>query len=373
MMLERLVRSRMPGIELHHLPIVLSADVGDVGKFRWSKLFRLLPIVVRMIYARIVHGAEILYYAPAMATRLSILRDFAILIPTRFLFPKTVFHFHAGGHGALYEQLPRWQRWLFRRAYFHVDAAIRLTDLASQEGRAVCARHEYIVPNGIEDPGVGVSSRAATSPVNEDRPLEVLYVGMLSESKGLMVLFEACATLAARRVPLRLNIMGRFESEEFEARARARIAELKLDRSICFLGQRTGAEKFASFAQADVLCHPSFFETFGLVLVEAMACGLPVVATRCGSIPTIVDEGGTGFLVEPRDADGLADRLARLAKDARLRQWMGAAARRRFLQEYTLERHIERMRQVFLDVASAADDPAPAPCNDAADLMMHAS
>jgi glycosyltransferase involved in cell wall biosynthesis len=358
-MLEILVRSRMPGVELRHLPMQLSHDASDVGHFRWTKLMGLFSTVARLVWASIAYRPDILYFAPAAATRISMWRDVAILAPVRLLFRKTVLHFHAGGHGGLYLELPRWQQWLFRRTYFHADAAIRLSELTPDDGQRLLARREYIVPNGIEDLGAGVPPRPL-APVSAARPLRILFVALLCESKGLLVLIEACGRLKQRGVPFRLEVMGRFENAEFEARVRARIAELDLHDDVHFLGQQIGADKLAAFARADVLCHPSFFDTFGIVLLEAMSCRLPVVATRYCSIPTIVDEGRTGFLVKPRDAQGVADRLERLAVDPVLRQRMGEAGREKFLREYTVPRHIERMRRAFLDLMGqpvAADDP----------------
>jgi glycosyltransferase involved in cell wall biosynthesis len=363
-MLEYLVRSQMDGIDLRHLRIELSTDESQVGKFCWSKLFRLFLVIIRIIHARIVHSPEILYYAPAAASRTSMLRDIAILGSTRFLFPKTVFHFHASGHCKLYERLPRWQRWLFRRAFFHTDGAIRLSSLTPDDARQLKAQREYIVPNGIDDPCRDILPQRTAAVVTESRPLRLLFIALLCEAKGLMVLIDACGRLAKRGVPFHLNVMGRFESEEFEARVRRRVADLNIDERVQFLGVLTGADKFAVFHLSDVLCHPTFFDTFPVVILEAMACGLPAVATRFSGIPSIVDDGETGFLVEPHDAGAVADRLADLAENPPLREQMGAAARATFLREFTLPRHIERMRHVFLDIAEGdvtEESPAPSP------------
>jgi glycosyltransferase involved in cell wall biosynthesis len=350
-MLDCLVRSQMRGVELQHLRILLSTNENQVGKFRWKKLFRIFPIILRIIYARIIHRPQILYYAPAGPTTMGMFRDVAILGSTRFLFPKTVFHFHSGGHSNFYKDLPRWKRWLFRRAYFYPDAAIRLTELTPEDGKGLKARNEFVVPNGIADPGAHIPLPRPAPAISESRPLRVLFVALLCEAKGLLVLVEACGQLAARGVPCHLELMGRFESEQFEARVRRRIAELNITDRVHFLGVLTGEEKFSAFERTDVLCHPTFYDTFGLVLLEAMACGIPVVATRWASIPLIVDDGQSGFLVEPHDTDELADRLSDLADSPQQRQQMGVAGREKFLREFTLPRHIERMQNVFLDVA----------------------
>jgi glycosyltransferase involved in cell wall biosynthesis len=177
------------------------------------------------------------------------------------------------------------------------------------------------------------------------------------------VLVEACGKLADAGVPFRLEVMGQCQEPQFVARLHARIAELNLQDKIHFLGVLTGDEKFAAFARAEVFCMPTFFEceTFGLVFVEAMAYGLPVVATRWRGVPSIVDEGETGFLVDIRDPSAVADRLAILADDPDLRRRMGLAGRDKFEREYVWQRHADRMRELFLEVDGAIRTPAAQP------------
>jgi glycosyltransferase involved in cell wall biosynthesis len=176
-----------------------------------------------------------------------------------------------------------------------------------------------------------------------------------------MDLIEACGKLAARGVTFQLEAMGQWQSDEFEARIRQRIDALDLGRHIRFLGVKVGDEKYVAYRRADVLCFPTFFncETFGNVIVEAMACGLPVVSTRWRGIPSIVDDRVTGFLVEPHDADALADRLATLAEDIELRQRMGRAGRLKFEREFTYNRYANRMRRMLLETAGKTVDDEP--------------
>jgi glycosyltransferase involved in cell wall biosynthesis len=350
-MIGALVNSRMPGVELQHLPIRLSSDDSEVGVFRGAKVLKLFLFVFRVAYARFTLRPNILYYAPELEyPRTTVLRDATILASTRFLFAKTILHLHAIGFQQICAQIPRWQRWLLRRGLLHADGVIRLSHLTPEDGQHLLAKREFIVPNGIDDLGRDLALPRVAAEISADRPLVVLFVARLSESKGLWIAIEACAKAVARGISIRLDVMGDFESAEFEAGTRAKVSDLKLDARVRFLGPLAGADKVAAFAQADVLCHPTFKDSFGLVIVEAMACGLPVVVTRWVSTPLIVDDEKTGFLVEPHDSDAVADRLTRLAEDAGLRVRMGAAGRDKFLREFTMGHHLERMRAVFLDV-----------------------
>ena len=101
-------------------------------------------------------------------------------------------------------------------------------------------------------------------------------------------------------MPFEIEMMGQWESEEFAAKANSRIQELNLESHFKFLGVQFGEDKNRRFARAEVFCFPTHFEceTFGLGLLEAMSFGLPVVASNLRGIPSVVDEGETGFLFE---------------------------------------------------------------------------
>jgi glycosyltransferase involved in cell wall biosynthesis len=148
---------------------------------------------------------------------------------------------------------------------------------------------------------------------------------------------------------------------DFAASVADRIAESGLSSQVKFLGVLTGPEKFAAFRRADLFCFPSFFncEAFPVVLLEAMAWGLPILSTKWRGIPSIVDDGVNGFLVDPHDAVALADQVERLARDVELRQAMGRAGRAKFVREFTHQRCASRMRSAFLRTAGfTVEDPA---------------
>jgi glycosyltransferase involved in cell wall biosynthesis len=358
-MVQRLLDSELPGIELVHVRLSFSSDANELGRFSIWKVVYLFVAVAQIAYRRIVDGPRVLYYVPAGPERMPMYRDFVILLATRWMFEKTVFHFHLAGISELYDRLPRWQQWIFRRAYFGADAAIRLSELNPEDGRRLEAKRNYVVANGIDDPFPERSGEAAAGSENPEGRLRILFVAILYESKGLMVLIDACARLAARGIPFQLEVMGPWQKEEYATRVHEWIRELNLSRSVTFLGRIIGPEKFAPYRKADVFCFPTYFqnEAMPVVLLEAMACRLPIVATRWRGIPSMVDDGHTGFLVEPRDAEAVADRLEQLARDSELRLQLGAAGRRRFEQEFVISRHLEQLRNVLLEVGGLQRKP----------------
>jgi glycosyltransferase involved in cell wall biosynthesis len=180
-------------------------------------------------------------------------------------------------------------------------------------------------------PDVPSELTPAEAGIPDDAPL-VLAIGRLIEQKDHATLLEAFARVASARPGTRLAILGwgRLEDE-----TRARIRDLGLEESVVLPGR---VEPRDWLQRADVFVHTSRWEGFGIVLLEAMLAGLPIVATRVSAIPEIVAEAETGVLVEPGDVPGIARALAQLLDDSEVRQAMGHAGRRRAEEEFSVAR-----------------------------------
>ena len=178
--------------------------------------------------------------------------------------------------------------------------------------------------------------------------------GRLHEQKGVLQLFRMLARLGPRFPDLRLVVMGKREvyEREFEAAAR----ELGVADRVVGTGWLDGAELQAAYAATDVFVTPSIcFDTFGMVNLEAMEHGKPVVATVFGGSPEVVEDGVTGFVANPFDLDAFSGRIARLLEDPALRRRMGAAGRERLARFFT----IERLTDEFLEEYELARGALP--------------
>ncbi|MBA2332920.1 MAG: glycosyltransferase family 4 protein, partial [Actinobacteria bacterium] len=190
-----------------------------------------------------------------------------------------------------------------------------------------------IVPYGLDEPPAAWGTNELELP--EGRL--VVAISRLVPQKGLDVAVEAMVGIDATLV-----VLGEGpERERLEALARARSVRL-------LLPGRVG-DVAAILRRADLLVHPARWEGFGLALLEAMLCGLPVVASRVSSIPEIVVDGATGVLVPPDDPAALADALARVLADP---ETLGENGRARARAEFSVAAMAERTLAVYLSPAA---------------------
>ncbi|HEX2438402.1 MAG TPA: glycosyltransferase [Methylomirabilota bacterium] len=184
-----------------------------------------------------------------------------------------------------------------------------------------------VIPCGVDTtlfaPGDRAAARAALG--LDDRP-RLLYVGRLAPIKGLETLLDGMARLHATGSRAHLTIVGGDADEAMdghEGELRARLRRLDLHDAVTFVGAQPQERLRAWYVAADATVLPSYYESFGMVALEAMACGSPVVATRVGGLQTTVRDRVTGLLVPDHDSAALADTLAHVLDDEDLRWRLG--------------------------------------------------
>jgi glycosyltransferase involved in cell wall biosynthesis len=348
-MLQKMLEGRWEHVRLHHVRMQYSSSIDEVGRFRLGKLLELARLIGATVYHRTIKRIPVLYYPPAGPHLVPITRDIIFLIATRWLFHATIFHFHAAGLSHMYRRCPALLKPLMRLAFDRPDVAIRISPHAPEDGRVLRARREYIVPCGIEDEAAPyLEHRSSAKP----HPT-ILYVGVLREDKGILVLLQALAQLRVEGMGFDAHFIGGFSSSAFAAAVKEAVRSGGLLQQVHFAGILTGVTKLQTYASADIFCFPSYFaaESFGVVLVEAMSFALPVVATNWRGIPSIVDDGKTGFLVPVRDPRALAERLRAVIVDPKLRREMGQRGRQKFLAQFTAAEYQRQLGEIFRSFA----------------------
>jgi glycosyltransferase involved in cell wall biosynthesis len=204
------------------------------------------------------------------------------------------------------------------------------------------------IPNGIDTesyekvrPSGSVPKKAA-----KGGKTNILFIGRIEPNKGLFVLAKAAAIIDGRE-RIRYIVVGGVPrgGGRYEEQVKAFLRQEGLESSFVFLGYRQDVPEI--IAACDLLCQPSYSDTFPLTVLEAMASGLPVIGTSVGEVPSVIDEGITGFIIEPGDPESLADRIKKLGDDPDLRKSMGIEGKTKVKKEYEIGIHAGRVAEFY--------------------------
>ena len=250
------------------------------------------------------------------------------------------FTFTAHGYDIFRKPPPDWRA--------RAEAAAATVTVSESNARFIA--ETYGVPGDrlqVVPPGVDVSRFRPSAGRGE--PVDIVCVARLVEVKNVRLLLRACAALRDRGRTLRCIVVGDGPLRSELARLRDRLG---LTRSVELVGPATQEQVVHWWQRARLGALTSSNEGFPVSLLEAAACGVPVVATAVGGVPELVVEGATGLLVPPDDAHAFARAVARLLDDAPLAARLGAAARARVEARFSLERQVDRLVAVWVEVAA---------------------
>lgn len=210
-----------------------------------------------------------------------------------------------------------------------------------------------ILPLGIPMP----PPQSVGGTASAQRPLRLLYVSRLENRKGTLTLLEALPRVFARVPNVEVTLIGKDRPHapggaHFQDYFRATYPEL-LDR-VRFRGYVSDDELGRAYGECDLFVVPSVYESFGLIYLEAMAHGKPVIGCRAGGIPEVVEDGVTGYLVTPEDVVALTDRIVQLLQNTPLRDTMGARARLRAESLFSVEVMAQNSLDLYRRVVSKA-------------------
>jgi glycosyltransferase involved in cell wall biosynthesis len=290
-------------------------------------------------------------YVPIAQNTLGYLRDLFFLLPASLLRKKTIVHFHGADFQGFYRRSSKLMQALIRVSLSSARRIIVLGEgLRTQFTDFLPMEQIVAVPNGIPDLFASADQRP-----DKSGEVNVLFLSNLMREKGLFVVLEAARFVVSQEPRACFTLAGAWFRDDDRLAAEKLVQELSLTDYVRFLGVVTGDAKRQALAGSRLLVFPPVApEGFGLVILEAMSAGLPVIATRQGAIPDVIVEGVTGYVVEPGDAAAIADRILCLLRDDDSRWRMGQAGRERFLCNYTLENCTTRLAEVFAQVLEEA-------------------
>jgi glycosyltransferase involved in cell wall biosynthesis len=226
-----------------------------------------------------------------------------------------------------------------------MDRVIAVSESAAEE-----TRNAFKVPRSrirVVHNGIDTDMFRRLDGERRERGRLVIVANTVDRKKGVIYLLRALQLLR-EEIDVKLTIVDRGAPDnEYTP---ALVGRFGLDGSVDFTGKVSLEELVRYYATAEVAVVPSLYEGFGLPAAEAMACGLPVVATTAGALPEVVEDGRSGILVPPRDHYALAGAIKCLLKDEPLRRAMGEEGRRRVERNFTWEEAARKTLAVYREV-----------------------
>jgi glycosyltransferase involved in cell wall biosynthesis len=362
------------GIECYHVNARFSRGLSDVGKFQGAKILLIFWFCMQAIWLRFRHGVNNFYYVPAPGKRVALYRDWLVMLLCRPFFKTVILHWHAAGLAEWLETSVQMRAraltyWLFGT----IDLSIVLSNYNVADVEKFSSRRICIVNNGIPDPcpnfaesvlprrcarlavrakllaSQNVSPSEIESVAGDPQIVKVLFLAHCMKEKGLFDALEGVALANARLrqsnspISMHLTVAGEFISKSEREQFNQRVAQIesKGEVHVNYLGFVNGEAKSRVFAECDCFCFPTFYhaENFALVVMEAMAFGLPIVTTRWRSIPEILPENYAG-LVTIKSPEEVAAALTRFALTT---ESSSEALREHFLKRFSVKAHLEKL------------------------------
>jgi glycosyltransferase involved in cell wall biosynthesis len=337
-------------------------QVGSEGREEGAlgKLLRLIASPFTLAATIVFRHVSIVHLNTSLNPR-AYWRDLAYLFVAKALGARVLYQVHGGklprDFFAGHRLLTAFLRWTLRVP----SLVVVLAQCELEAYREFIPEQDVVaLPNGIDCRPFGAVPTVRSAP---GEPLKLLFIGRIARDKGLYETLQGLRLVHELGVDARLVVAG---SGVEEARLKRYAQALGISARVTFAGPVFGADKVKILAGADVMLLPSYSEGLPYALLEAMAAGIPVIATPVGAIPDVVTEGIHGLLVPPRDGKAIAEALAMMAGDRERLSWMSRACRRRVRAAFSIERLASEFTRHYarlcgdVVVAGAGHSPLPA-------------
>ena len=318
----------------------------EVGKFSFHKIFLLFRLVWKVLRCKYAYQEAYLYYPPSGPAKIPLIRDIIFLNLVKWYFKGIILHYHAGGLPQYLEKKDILSK-LAKNVYSGASLSIEIADLKPRASDYFSANKMTVVPNGIYVPCQNVNSLGLKS-----EKINILFVGSLSEGKGVFEILETikrCRELGQEVERFSFRIAGAWSDSNEKKIAEQRVEEYAISNLVTWVGEIRGEKKWEEYANADVFFFPTHYENenFPLVLIEALACSLPIISTNWRGIPQLISDSEAAILCEIKDVEQFANQIIALAKNPGKRKIMAHNARKHYERNYTEKKFIEGMKNSF--------------------------
>lgn len=328
--------------DCRYFNLTLAKNLQDIGKGGIRKLRDFIR-QLRNIRQEVKNFRPALCYVTPNAKGGAFYKDFVIVMMLKAMGQKVIIHYH--NKGVATRQDKPLDNFLYKFFFKGLKVILLAEPLYQDICKYVKREDVFICPNGIPE--------QKTTPIKTPHEgFNILFLSNMMKEKGVWDLVEACRILKEQGKKFHCHFVGKW-SDITEKDFQQKLQETYLENEITAHGAKYGTEKNVFFQQADVFVLPTHNECLPLVLMEAMEQSLACISTREGGISAIIEEGKTGYVIDKQQPLILAEKIACLIDQPALCQAMGEAGRKKFKEEFTLERFENRMKEILQEIVSA--------------------
>lgn len=325
-----------------------TGNINDIEKFTLKKGFTIARLYLNIISALIRKQYDY-FYLTINSRGPGWVKEMVIVMILKMSGKKIIYHYHNKGiadnhHNSLKDIMYRFQ--------FRNSRAILVSPLVYNDISMYLPRDRvYFCTNGIPfNEHIDIELLNSLR-VKKSAP-EILFLSNIMHEKGVFTLLDACRILKNKKIQFRSTFIGPWadiSEDDFNNYVKSN----DLQGLVFYEGKKINDEKRPYFERADIFIFPTLNDIFGLVNLEAMQYGLPVISTNEGAISEIVDDNISGFLVPKKDSEALAERILFLMNNPELRFEMGKKGYRKFRENFSLEHFqqnfVHSLKQIIAD------------------------
>lgn len=328
--------------ECHFINMTTAKDLDDIGKGGYRK-FRDIYKKFKSIYKSLNYIKPDLVYITPNSCGAAFYKDFLLIEMIKKMGYKIIAHFHNKGVAA---HQKNFLNNILYHLFFKDLKIILLADTLYEDVKQYVKRENiYICPNGIKR---SCSDEDVQSAIKHHNKIpHILFLSNLLTTKGIFVLLDALKILLDKDILFFCDVVGGETYDVSISDFNKEIASRGLKQHIKYHGSKYGEKKRSFISSSDIFVFPTYNETFGLVLLEAMELCKPCISCNEGGIPNIIKNKQTGIIVPKQDSISLANAIEKLIKDPELRKSMGIAGREHFLKEFTINKFEYRLKTIL--------------------------
>jgi len=325
--------------EIHNIKLNYSRKMNDVGKINFKKIFGIFSVKKQINQELKNFKPGLIYFAPA-TSGLGLIRDnfFVQLIKKKNF--SIIFHVHSRANSS-----KSFEKKLLKKMFFGERAIVLGEELVKDVSWIIPKKNIRILSNAIKNEvSVGEFRKILINRKKKKIP-NILFLSNMDETKGWFKVLEACNLLKDKKIDFKCNFVGAWPSKIEEKRFFDYVSKNNLKEKVFYLGKKIGEDKNRIFASSDIFVFPTEYklETFGLVILEAMMFGLPVIATDIATIPSTVIHKQTGFVLKENTPQAISNEIMELIKNKSLQHKMGALGRKRFIENYEINNYRKKL------------------------------